>query len=184
MGISQPPAARRASVYGFVDGAYVRNELSMFRQVRAAAIAGVGLETIGAPVGGAHPALVRTFLYDVPEDDDVTAWLEANEREADTRVVNGMIRGRRRRQKAVDVGLAVDALFHAALGHFEIAVIVAGDADFVPVAERLTDLGAHVAVVGWEHSMSDDLRRASDRVGYFSENEPTKLWNGNRLLPS
>jgi uncharacterized LabA/DUF88 family protein len=46
---------------------------------------------------------------------------------------------------------------------FDIAVLVAGDADFVPVVEEVKRKGVMVTVAGVSASVADDLRRASDR---------------------
>lgn len=69
----------------------------------------------------------------------------------------------RREQKEVDVLLAVDVLTHAFRGSADVAVILAGDADFRPVVDTLVQLGKEVWVVADPDSCSPLLRESADR---------------------
>jgi hypothetical protein len=51
------------------------------------------------------------------------------------------------REKAVDVGLATSLLEMTALSAFDIAIVVAGDRDFVPALQAVRRLGKRVAIV-------------------------------------
>jgi uncharacterized LabA/DUF88 family protein len=67
--------------------------------------------------------------------------------------------------KAVDLALATDVLTLAGEGRYEVAVLFAGDADYVPVVEAVKRLGRHVVLgffAGKGHGLSDDLRIAAD----------------------
>lgn len=69
------------------------------------------------------------------------------------------------RSKAVDLALATDVLTLAGEGHYEVAVIFAGDGDYVPVVEAVKRLGRHVVVgffEGAQNGLSDELRIAAD----------------------
>ena len=67
------------------------------------------------------------------------------------------------RAKGVDIALTKDMLFQAFMGNYEIAVLVAGDGDFVPLVEEVKRLGKRVVVVFWENSgLNPELRRAAD----------------------
>ena len=69
------------------------------------------------------------------------------------------------KSKAVDLALATDVLTLAGEGRYEVAVIFAGDGDYVPVVEAVKRLGRHVVVgffAGKGHGLSDDLRIAAD----------------------
>lgn len=68
------------------------------------------------------------------------------------------------RQKAVDTLLAVDMLVGAFDRTYDLALLVAGDADFVPVVEEVRRRGRWVVVGAEEETLSADLRRAADRV--------------------
>lgn len=67
------------------------------------------------------------------------------------------------RSKAVDVALATDVLTLAAEGRYDVAVICAGDGDYVPVIEAVKRFGRHV-VVGFfaAHGLNPELRIAAD----------------------
>ena len=70
---------------------------------------------------------------------------------------------RQGKSKAVDLALATDVLTLAGEGRYEVAVIFAGDGDYVPVVEAVKRLGRHV-VVGFfaGEGLSPELRIAAD----------------------
>jgi uncharacterized LabA/DUF88 family protein len=70
--------------------------------------------------------------------------------------------GKRRRQKQVDILLAVDMLTHGLNGNMGKAVLLAGDLDFRPIVEALVRSGVFVEV--WYHptSIARDLPGAAD----------------------
>jgi uncharacterized LabA/DUF88 family protein len=125
-----------------------------------------------------HPNafLGRVAYYDaIPEDlakrAEVEDYWRAVELLNDVHLGFGALRGLKRnmRQKGVDTLMAVDMLVGAFSGVFDIAVLVAGDADFVPVVEEMKRRGVMVTVAGFSASVSEDLRRAADR---FIEVQP------------
>ncbi len=87
----------------------------------------------------------------------------------------GELRGLKRkvRQKGVDTLIAVDMVAGAYSKLFDIAVLVAGDADFVPVIEEVKRRGVMVAIAGRPSSTSSELRAAADR---FIEIPPHAQW--------
>lgn len=115
----------------------------------------------------------RAFFYDAepegtlsPGDEARQAWLLENDSKDDCHLRRGRLAGQRRRQKRVDVQIAVDALTAAAHARAQAFVFVTGDDDFSPLLEAMRDYGPSVglAVFGGR-SDSTDLRRAADRVG-------------------
>ena len=66
------------------------------------------------------------------------------------------------RQKGVDTLLAADLLAGAFDRLFTFAILVSGDADFVPVVNEARRRGAIVVLAGVSGSVADDLKRASD----------------------
>lgn len=83
------------------------------------------------------------------------------------------------RQKAVDTLIAVDMLVGAFDGIYDLALLVAGDADFVPVVEEVRRKGRWVVVAAEKESLSPELLRAADRVQLI-EREPERQvhWPG------
>lgn len=66
--------------------------------------------------------------------------------------------------KGVDISLATDMLRGAYTGTYETAVLVAGDADYLPLVEEVKRQGRRVVVVffGPDNGLSPDLRLAAD----------------------
>ena len=72
-------------------------------------------------------------------------------------------KAKNQRSKGVDIALCRDMLTHAFRNHYEVAVLVAGDGDYVPLVEQVKRLGKPVLV--WffsEVGLSPELRLASD----------------------
>ncbi|MDQ0423072.1 uncharacterized LabA/DUF88 family protein [Peteryoungia aggregata LMG 23059] len=75
--------------------------------------------------------------------------------------------GEDRRQKGVDVRLAVDMMAHAFRGTISRATLLASDADFVPLVGALVNEGLHVTL--WHPpKASKELMRAADSNRPFS----------------
>ena len=76
----------------------------------------------------------------------------------------GTVRGdpKRRRQKEVDVLIAVDMLTHLYRQHMTHALLLAGDLDFKPVVEAVVEQGTTVTVAFEPKSGSRALARAAD----------------------
>jgi uncharacterized LabA/DUF88 family protein len=64
--------------------------------------------------------------------------------------------------KRVDISLAVDMLSHAYLGNYDIAVLVAGDEDYVPLVDAVGAAGRRVFLWFIEDGLSPSLRRKVD----------------------
>lgn len=69
---------------------------------------------------------------------------------------------KRRRQKQVDILLAVDMMNHAARQNMKKAVLLAGDQDFKPIVDSLVLLGTFIEVWGDKKHTSADLVNAAD----------------------
>lgn len=104
---------------------------------------------------------------------DLEPYWQAIELLRDVRLGFGKLRGTGRslRQKGVDTLMAVDMLVGAFSGLFDVAVLVSGDADFVPVVEEVKRRGVMVAVAAATRSLSDELRRAADRFIEITQQE-------------
>jgi hypothetical protein len=75
-----------------------------------------------------------------------------------------------RKAKGVDISLTKDALSHAFQGHYQIAVWIAGDGDYLPLVEELKRLGKIVCTVFFaEQGLSPRLVAASDRVAKIDD---------------
>lgn len=120
--------------------------------------------------------LARILYYDArPDSENETPplieeyWREI-ENLSDTDVAFGALRGRPKRQKKVDGLIAVDMLVGAFTALFQVAILIAGDSDFVPVVNEVRRRGVMVVVAGVDGSLSPELRRAADRVWIIDPN--------------
>jgi len=166
--------------HGFLDGGYLREV------AKAASLSPPNpqilvlnillaneIQSWGGHSHARNISLGRTTYYDGrPDDDaaisdDLRRYWEAIELLPDTQLGFGSIRGgaktRPPRQKGVDTLIAVDMLVGAFTKLFDVAVLIAGDADFVPVVNEVKRRGVMVVVAAASASVSDDLRRAADR---------------------
>ncbi len=181
--------------HGFVDGAYLRANadkadlawVDPHRLVASVALQSV-IQEWGDPRSGPHnAALTRVVYYDARPDaaEDTTKnlreyWSQI-ELLPDTHLGFGSLRGGTRskppRQKGVDTMMAVDMVVGAVDKLFDIAILIAGDADFVPVVREVRRRGVMVALAADRTTMSDDLRRVVDRfVEIGPGREPPKNW--------
>jgi hypothetical protein len=65
--------------------------------------------------------------------------------------------------KGVDITLARDMLSHAYQNHYDVALLVAGDADYVPLVEAVKKTGKMVVVSFYaEHGLNELLKLAAD----------------------
>ncbi len=71
-------------------------------------------------------------------------------------------RPRGRNSKQVDISLTTDMLSHAYRDNFDIAILVSGDRDFVPVVNAVCAEGKIVVLWSVSSGLSDELRRSAD----------------------
>ncbi len=179
-----------ARAYCFIDAEHVRQRLSEigklndddlhWENLRARELAQIALNGFGiAGVSGLPTwrderiAIDRVFVYGaVPEgesaaDNKVRGWLDRCDVEQDTHVRRGRLVGTPPRQKGVDVLLAVEALRYATNRIIDVALLIAGDGDFVPLVQALREQGVLVLVCSFKGKLSTELEREADRVGYL-----------------
>jgi len=96
-------------------------------------------------------------------------------------------------EKRVDTRLVADIIQYAAIGAFDVAVLVSGDDDFVPAVEAVNALGRQVWVAtGSAEEMSKEIRvrcfgqiHLSEGVGSFRVERPRTFERApTRLAPS
>jgi uncharacterized LabA/DUF88 family protein len=166
--------------HAFVDGGYLRRLAADLRRdlpdphrlMRAVSEHGQ-VQAWGARTSNnVNTILTRTIYYDArPDSDELDAPLSDYWRTIellpDTHLGFGSLRGgtgkKPPRQKGVDTLIAVDMLVGAFERLFSVAILAAGDADFVPVVLEVRRRGVMVVVAASETSISDELRRSADR---------------------
>lgn len=70
--------------------------------------------------------------------------------------------GKKRRQKEVDILLAVDMMNHAIRGNMHTAVLLSGDRDFRPLVQSLIQMGTYVSISSVEESTAKEFIWAAD----------------------
>ena len=67
-------------------------------------------------------------------------------------------------EKGIDVRIAVDMLQMAYKNIYDVAILVSGDADYVPAIEAVKDVGKHVKLACMKKSRSIALANSVDQV--------------------
>lgn len=67
-----------------------------------------------------------------------------------------------RRTKGVDISMAVDALGHAYGDHYDVAVLLAGDSDYLPLVEAIKRLGKFVWVGFYDSEATREMQLVPD----------------------
>jgi len=60
-----------------------------------------------------------------------------------------------KREKGIDVWLALEAFELAIYKRFNVLVLIAGDSDFIPLARKINSLGTRIMVLGWDFKYTD-----------------------------
>lgn len=66
------------------------------------------------------------------------------------------------KQKEVDVSIAVEMLMHAVNDHYDVAILISGDRDFIPAISAVQSLGKKVEVAAFNHCITDAMVYVSD----------------------
>ncbi|MEM7064092.1 MAG: NYN domain-containing protein [Cyanobacteria bacterium P01_B01_bin.77] len=129
--------------------------------------------------------LIRTFFYTC---EPHLAWFE-NEHEQDilqtSKVVLGFAiptGGGNYSEKGVDVHLVSDMVYHAAMKNYDYALIVTTDQEFVPVIERVQDLGCQTGVLSLFRPVPRELQNMCDEA--FSLSKEQLLSNNIGIIDS
>jgi uncharacterized LabA/DUF88 family protein len=79
-------------------------------------------------------------------------------------------RSSNRPSKGVDISLAVDMLSHAHRKNYDLAILIAGDADYVPLVTSVKAEGSRVCVWFFDErfGLSRDLRMSADHYAEIS----------------
>jgi uncharacterized LabA/DUF88 family protein len=79
-------------------------------------------------------------------------------------------RSKTRRSKSVDITLATDMLSHAYRDNYDVAFLVAGDGDYVPLVEEVKRLGKVVYVCFFRGSgLNENLMLAADTFFHIDD---------------
>lgn len=122
--------------------------------------------------------LIGAYIFDGKATNagsgDATVRMHNKFREQGFRVVarEGMVlRDGKVVQKEVDVSLACEMLEHALLNHFDVAVVISGDRDFVPAMQKVQAAGKRVEVASFENIYNEECKRVAD-IYYLLDDIP------------
>lgn len=163
--------------YLFIDGSYLDKVIENFSQKF---LSGKRPELLYGNLTQGH---IRTFYYDCPLEkknnqteeqfQELVKYQEKKFRQirstVGTHLYTGLMRGqgKKQRQKAVDVKIAVDMFTHAIRGNMSHATLLSGDLDFLPLVEALVQEGIYITIYCERSSASTDLVYAADARYFF-----------------
>jgi uncharacterized LabA/DUF88 family protein len=116
-------------------------------------------------LNGPQEYIRRYYYTSVAGDDLQVADAESKLREVGIEAPRIFRKKKGKRTKRVDITLATDMLTHAHRKNFDIAVLVAGDEDYVPLVEAVGAEGRRVALWFISSGLSPALVAAADH--YF-----------------
>lgn len=174
-----------AGTYLFVDGAYFRLVVDEYMQL----LFGVPAEIDYAALRQISRDIRRVFYYDCLNDrqkvGESSADFEARvqKQQATFEAIQSLDgfhvrlgslsggRGKKLRQKKVDILLAVEVLDHAFRKNMDQICLIAGDLDFAPLVDSLIRLGTYVQIMYQPKSAARGLYSAADVGRPISLNE-------------
>lgn len=111
--------------------------------------------------------LVAAYIFDTKKpfgEDDSSKRLHDKLRYLGFRVIAREAYDKvRKEQKEVDVAMACEMVVHALRDHYDVAIVVSGDRDFVPAIQHVQAAGKRVEVAAFANSVSSVIRQAADR---------------------
>lgn len=113
----------------------------------------------------------RSILYGSRPPANDSIWQRARDAEFQVEVFDRSIHTNK--EKQVDIALSTtmleDSFIHMKADNSDIAVLVAGDGDFLPTIRSFQNRGIGIRVVSWAHAASHELRDTADE---FVELDP------------
>ncbi len=87
-------------------------------------------------------------------------------------------------QKRVDVLLSIDLVRHAASGHIQHAILIAGDSDFIPAVQSAKEAGVTLTLwCGDLSTVHKDLIAIADEVQHFNWNNFPRIAEPKKSAP-
>lgn len=108
--------------------------------------------------------VIRKYYYtSVPNDGVQIPQAEDQLKSVGIEAPRVFRKDKKKGSKRVDISLSTDMLIHATRRHFDIAVLVAGDEDYVPLVRAVQGEGARVHVWFVSNGASPELQKAADQ---------------------
>lgn len=107
--------------------------------------------------------VIRKYYYtSVPDDGVQIQQAEQKLKSVGIEAPRVFRKDKTKGSKRVDISLSTDMLVHATRRHFDIAILVAGDEDYVPLVRAVQGEGARVHVWFVSNGVNPALQRAAD----------------------
>ena len=114
--------------------------------------------------------VIRTYYYTCVGEDEVRRRnIEERLKQLGVQAPRVFSKVKGKKSKRVDISLATDMLTHAHRDNYDLAILVAGDEDYVPLVEAVMSEGKREAIWFFEDGLSRALRQAADH--YFPVGE-------------
>lgn len=113
-------------------------------------------------INGPQDFIRRYYYTSAPGDQPSRDTIAEQLRQLGIEAPRVFHRPRNGRSKRVDITLATDMLSHAHRKNYDIAILVAGDGDYVPLVEAVKAEGRRVALWFVHDGLSPSLKAASD----------------------
>jgi len=72
-------------------------------------------------------------------------------------------------EKGIDASLSTDLLWYAFQNAYDKAILITGDADFIPAVQRVRLLGKNIELWTFKHSVGKELKKNVDKVEFIDE---------------
>lgn len=118
-----------------------------------------------------HKQIGRAILYGSRPPTNDSIWRRARDAEFQVEVFDRSIHTNKEKQVDMALGTTMleDSFNHMKAANGDIAVLVAGDGDFLPTVRSVQNRGIGIRVVSWAHAVSHELRDTADE---FVELDP------------
>jgi hypothetical protein len=124
---------------------------------------------LASRIHGPQDYIRRYYYTSAPGDQPAREAIAETLRGTGIEAPNIFHRPRSGRSKRVDITLATDMLTHAHRDNYDVAVLVAGDEDYVPLVEAVKAEGRRVALWFVPDGLSPALRAAADHYWDLSD---------------
>jgi len=170
------PVYRRVMI--FIDGGYLRKNFEKIYKHQDINFPGLlGILTELAYEEKRHPKVIRDYYYDARADpienpDEFKKQSEYFSRIQEygiyevklARIKKAGKNSQKVKQKGADVLLAVDMITKALMDHYDIAILLTGDDDFLDLVKAVKDLtDKRVYGAFYPDHISEDLRKSLDK---------------------
>ena len=154
---------RSNKVMMFID---LRNVLDSVRLFENSAPFKLDLYTLAVQLVGSRE-LVAAYIFDTRKpfgEEDASARFHYKLRQLGFRVIaREAFDPIRKEQKEVDVAMACEMVVHALRDHYDVAIVVSGDRDFVPAIQHVQSAGKRVELAAFEKSVSKEIKVVADK---------------------